>query len=918
MLAKLYVFLRDFMPDGLAGRWAHIRGEDVMRYLCSSTEVATSRHRVAKDAKTAFDELEQWMRRGADWREALASSQKTAEAPGKRKNSWKAPGLHTPAGLLAVMVIPHPETRFKDRVGRLQIDWMMDAREALEVHEGFWKGITAHNLYQCFSHEENRVAATEFLADYTTMFRTFGACRKDIRGCLPSWAQSITLEETPIDIEDSGNGSGSRSTSTSSSSGDSSGAASDSRSSGGAEATRDGEGTEGASSSVRPDGLQDLASDEKLNTLCWVLGPDKTPATPKELEAWLAGRLSLESLPAIDSRLVLLIWCEQWASRIEGAENYQQQGVAQSLFLQGARRLEKLCRSEFADLAAAYMLLDLGDSDFKPSTRGPSSQNLPPKDSFAAMAKANRELLCYVERTGDSNLVALTKKFCARQTAFFYELVKCNALHKYAAKAIYLEELRTQILIRGFEDFLVDGILDETMDDSIEEGRFKLLDLLDDPASEGLELTRWQTRALLVPASDPNHHLTDWQLRIFRSKTHPDHTPPAQSDFSQDRPVAAGEPLAEHGVHRGLLCSLFRDLDQAVTRIPIAPVPTPSPPMSLPPPVPAPPAPLITPAKAALGPATKVCNLPDKASNESPTLVPRETGSTPRASAEPNAFAGKRKKRADSTSASNRCQKAPRLAELTKDDIAEDLNACKDELKAEWSAELNDLREKLVSDMTSANEGFQQSVVQAVSTLDADLESVRTIAVGVQQEQEVRREMALSLRIAVNEFHDELERMCDSVGTLRDGQDAIRATQEAIKLELASAKVENSLVQKAIQEAVSEEIGVRLSPMFDELKSMLKKPPPAMGQDGYLTIHCPVPPDLASKWDQKAYESVLLHAAWYYIVRYDSYDNAVSEDEETLAATLDRFPGPPQEHIITALEHAHMWAFNRPFPHDAE
>lgn len=923
MLAKLYLFLRDFMPDGLAGRWAHIRGEDVMRYLCSSTEVAISRHRVTKDAKTSFDELEQWMRRGTDWREALARSQKTAGAPGKRKNSWKAPGLHTPAGLLAVMVIAYPETRFKDRIGRLQINWMMDAPEAIEVRKGFWEGINAHNLYQCFSHKESRVAATEFLADYTTMLQNFSAYRKDIRGCLPPWAQSITLEETPTDIQGSYNGGGSGSTS--SSSGDSSGSASDSGSGGGGgktEATRDGGGTEGASISAPLDGPHDLASDEKLNSLCRVLGPDDNPATPKELEAWLAGRLSRDDTP------VLQTWCEQWASRIEGAKNYQQQLVAQSIFHQSARRLEKLCHSEFVDLAAAYMLLDMGDSDFKPSTQGASSQNLPPRGSFAAMARMNRELLCYVEKTRDSDLVALTKKICARQTAFFYDLVKSDSLHKYTAEAMSLEELRTQILIRGFEDFLMDGILNETVDDSIEEGRSKLLDLLDDPACEGLELTRWQIRALLVPASDPNYHLTDWQLRVFRSKTRPNHTPSAQPDFSQHRPVAAGSPPAEHGAHDGLLRSLFRDLDQAITRAPTAPVRTPCPPTPVPLPTPpAPPhlAPIITPAKAALGPATDVCNLPDKASNQSPSTTVRETGNTPRPSAEPNAFAGKRKKRADSVSASNRCQKAPRLAELTKDDLAEELNAYKDELKAEWSAELNDLREKLVSNMASAKEGFQQPVVQAVSTLEADLKSVRTIVVEVQQEQGATRDMVGSVRGSINDFHAEFGTLRDTVDRLRAGQDAIRATQDAIRAtqedimrEQASAKVENSLGQKSMQEAVLEEIGLRLSPMFDDLKSMLEKPPPTAGQDGYLTIHCPVPPDLASKWDQKAYESVLLHAAWYYIVRYDSCDNAVSEDEETLAATLDKFPDPPQEHIITALEHAHMWAFKRPFPYDPE
>lgn len=59
---KFHLFLRGFCPRGLTGRFAHIHGTDVMRYICSSTEVTKSRHKATKSANAAFEELSQsWL-----------------------------------------------------------------------------------------------------------------------------------------------------------------------------------------------------------------------------------------------------------------------------------------------------------------------------------------------------------------------------------------------------------------------------------------------------------------------------------------------------------------------------------------------------------------------------------------------------------------------------------------------------------------------------------------------------------------------------------------------------------------------------------------------------------------------------------------------------------------------------------------
>lgn len=108
MLTKSYLFLRDVLPEGLTRDLAHIRGDNVMRCLLSSTELVPSRHKFTRQAETAFTKLDAWMSKSSNWREAKAKharepSHGGGEKPGRRKHKALAPGLYSPEGMSVLL-----------------------------------------------------------------------------------------------------------------------------------------------------------------------------------------------------------------------------------------------------------------------------------------------------------------------------------------------------------------------------------------------------------------------------------------------------------------------------------------------------------------------------------------------------------------------------------------------------------------------------------------------------------------------------------------------------------------------------------------------------------------------------------------------------------------------------------------------
>lgn len=179
MLAKTYLFLCEYMPQGFTGEYAHIHGNEVFQHLlCQLGEFSLSRHMFTKYADTAFSELESWMRKGSNWEEALRAAETLR---GGSRQVWRAPALHSPAGIMALLIICHPDTKLRDRISLLGIEWMAKPQETLDVQEGFWKGLTRRNILTCFRPREPREAKVDLAFDYDMLFgRSFVYARKDI------------------------------------------------------------------------------------------------------------------------------------------------------------------------------------------------------------------------------------------------------------------------------------------------------------------------------------------------------------------------------------------------------------------------------------------------------------------------------------------------------------------------------------------------------------------------------------------------------------------------------------------------------------------------------------------------------------------------------------------------------------------
>lgn len=387
MLAKAYLFFQDFLPKGLVGNLSHIHGSDLMQHLlCHIGEFSTSRHKITRDADGAFSDLERWMKKGANWREAL----KAAEAEGGKRKVWRAPALHSPAGLVALLVISHPDTRFRDRIGCLGIEWMMmKPRGSLLVRGGFWDGINGDNLLTCFRPEEARTSELQLIADYDQLLgHAFTLARKDMRPYLPPRFSHLMVEEDSSDQE-----------------------------------SMDKDEADGSQAEL---------------SRCL----DPSAESTEEMESWLTSQLPTQ-------RPTIAMWCEHWASRMNTVTTYEEQLIIRSLFLQSLCRLMSLSKScipglSTAETAAdAYMLLDIEDAGLKGREPDPDAtqrlSNLPPFIAFSAVSND----LCRIAGN-HSHLVDLIIK---RQAVFFHGLLKHPTLCKLSAPVVIFDTLRTQVVL---------------------------------------------------------------------------------------------------------------------------------------------------------------------------------------------------------------------------------------------------------------------------------------------------------------------------------------------------------------------------------------------------------------------------------------------------------------------------------------
>ncbi|KAI0103268.1 hypothetical protein GGR51DRAFT_251749 [Nemania sp. FL0031] len=539
MLAKLYCFLLDFIPRGLSGQFDHVRGSDVMDHmLCSSGETAPSRHRFSKDAEAAWVELEAWMKKGRDWQEAVKQAKadhacyKATDSPCKRKApSWKAPGLFSPAGMIALLAIAHPEkaSKLSERVGQLQINWMAGARDKLDVKVGFWKGIRNENLYECFLPDDCRRAEIGMLADYTRLFgKDFRRCRRNMKPYLPPWAQHLTLQLEPSIVDHN------------TSDGESDGERCES-------ATRSG--------SKGHDETNGLSTPTLVDQLRQRLDIHTVPILP-ELKAWLNGQLPT-------SGTVLPTWCKRWARRILDSKSLQEQLIIRSLFLRSISRLRSFYSTEsMASFATpeAYMLLDIEDAKLKMSEQDSAAPAISQLDKLADVAthKHTMAKLASLVGTCEKHFIA---EVSARKAAFFIYVLRDPDFAQYGLDVIRLDELRTRIIALALERYIATH--------GSQESRSQTTPFADETV-EALKLTTWQRLLLLIPGQELLSALTNEQFHAYQQTF-------LLPNAAQDRPTSHSNiaPVFPDGLDSITKEEAGKDMNYVVDLL-FGEVPTPS------------------------------------------------------------------------------------------------------------------------------------------------------------------------------------------------------------------------------------------------------------------------------------------------------------------------------------------------------
>lgn len=514
MLAKLYAFLHDFLPCGFTGRWAHIHGNDVMDVLLSHTkEFSFTRHRATSGAAAAFEHLGDWMSKGSTWQEAMFN------AEGGRKKRSK-PVLYSPEQLAALLVIAYPDVRYRELVGRLQVGWMMGPRAGLEVHDGFWEGITEADLDDVFEAEKKPVSSVVRLADYDRLLGLdFTKACKDIRPHLPRWAQDLGLSLTPLSPA-------SRETSVLSSVVEVGGAE-------GQDGDAPTQGESGMTDVHEPEGIRDdEPKGDEASRLYALLTETTKPL--QGLRKWLAAQLAM-------SDDIFSFWCHHWTDKMGAARNYKEQVITQSLFVQSLHSLYNISSAPaFAAYAIPFMLLDVEDTrteqrshDAKEAAATERMRSLP---LYKPGTEAEEEL---IRAAADDSLRQLLRTAFSEQMAFFYDLFRDGRFNKHAKDTVSLSALRTRAL-------LGDGV------------RSGAAGQVDDKLATGLQLTRWQLRQAAVAGPGPQV-LTGWQERIYHNRV------PGAQDLSHCTPVdPVGDFPDGSPAHQETLRKLLGDLEQPI------------------------------------------------------------------------------------------------------------------------------------------------------------------------------------------------------------------------------------------------------------------------------------------------------------------------------------------------------------------
>lgn len=897
MLAKLYGFLYDFLPGGFTGRWSHIRGNDVMEILlCQRKDMAVSRHKATNNVQASFDYLEKWMKKGADWRDALRKDADQAKKKGPKKTLTQ----YSPENLVALLVLSYPDPKYRQWVGRLQIGWMME--EEVQVRDGFWKGLTRDDIALIFQPNDPRPSELPLAADYDALFGSdFVSARENIRPFLPAWAAELDMPVDKVPRDGAPEGGGAEDQDAMGDPGGPDHAA--------PSASEPGDGKEDAvvvDLRESPDGdrsdsdeLSDLDSADAidpndpdtavgkppngtevngsgvadLGQLGELLADGRAATGPPDgdLLEWLVDRMS-----ASGSQDVLPSWCERWAARMDEAAYYEDQMIVRSLFLRSIRTLHHLERaptrhSAFTD---AFMLLDIedgrtrtlpsdeeGNKSIERVRRLPNTKPLvDAEEELARLARddAGRDLLDGIFR---------------EQLAFVLELFTNELFNSHLQNVISLEAAQMKLAADASQSKALPQPLDG------------LAARMDKSLISSLGLSKWQVRALAVSKSGADLILTDWQARVYRQH----YGTPGALGANRYRRVQPDEAAVDRDIDLHIQATtrrLFGDLEQ--------------------------------PFIAAHGDVWDACRMHDQqdhasrhkpSSSATPSLPqggsrPPETPARQVAQEPPpfNPFTSLLGKRACSTDL--RKAKIPRLASGRTQDSVE-------ELRTDVSAGNERLRDDLKAVILSARDEVLGCAETKSSHVCARVDK-RAVKTKEQVEAKIQSSMdVLEARMAdqIRSVKDDLEsRMAKDTRDLQASiQSALVSLTAAIDKGVAEHGQQLDVKTRAVTD-ILHDLGEK-SATHNQARAQTSSLP---GQDGYLAANCPAP----AGWDQDSYDGALLRAGWHYITCFEIPDDGVLADPHVFETTAGRFPGLDRQHLAMALEHAHHQAYHRPVLRD--
>lgn len=942
MLAKLYAFMHDFLPDGFSGRWSHIKGEDVMSIIMSERkDMSVSRHKATQNAYALFEYLETWMEKGPDWRQA---AERDAETSGKKRGPRKAPVLYTPAGLAALLSISYPDPKYRLWVGRLQIDWMM--HDEIDVREGFWKGITKNDVDAIFQLPKTRYSEVPLVADYTRLFGPdFVSARKDIRPFLPPWAEELhlTLDETSVDAESEAEASGvahgdekrpsrvdqrgadvfntgatahKRSTATISlfanededdDHDDESGLSdvdgwlgteeSPGHDNPGSHHNKSGDddsiavssgdrvGSSSHTNGIMPGSRGGEACTPPLD-MTKLLG-SSPGADEAELSGWLSRRMD-----TWDEDEVLAVWCRSWVEITDAACCFEEQAVLRSLFLWSIRRVHSLAASSktpahvaFTD---AFILLDAEDhqarqlpADAETLRQIRSIEQLPVyKPIIEAKAK-----LAHVARRGAPETVS------EKQLAFFYDLFQHERFAKYIEAAVAVDAARMDSLRETTANTRPLTPINLRQTSPSRSVRVKV----DDNIAGALKLTRWQLRVSAVSELDEKA-LTDWQARVYGRKFGAQRL----ADASTYGPVRAQDLPDSRDTDpkkREVLRKLFGDLHD--------------------------------PFVAAHGddawehmhhPRPQVQNHNQARGNSSPQPRSSPRGSLPHTPIRPvggdrPAVNGSSVTRPSSTSSTPwnpyaglpsakrvcspdvRVAKIPRLTGPTVQESVE-------QLRADVTTASEKMQDELKTAVTASVETVLKSV-EGTSTSGC-VRVEKQLAETSQQAEENLNDGVNGLKAHISNSHAEIQTAIDSLGErmAQHEQQVDGRIQDLADTWGPRLERDNQALQAKMETLMSAVDELRQAWVAREEAQQVELQP---GQEGYLTLHCPAPVGL----DQKAYEQTLVRAGWYYVACFHHPDDGVDANADAFEYAMERFPSLNREHLATALNHVHQQGYGR-------